>query len=335
MNPVAKALWFIESHFASDVTLAQIADVAGVSRYHLVRAFGVTTGCSVMRYVRRRRLSEAARTLANGAPDILMVALDAGYGSHEAFSRAFRDQFGLTPDMARARRTVVNLSMLEPFAMDETIMQNPQPPRIEDANALLIAGLSERFAFEDTAGIPALWQRFNEHQGQVPGQTGPVAYGACHNTDEAGGFDYIAGGGGQRLRCPARRICPAPCACTTLCGVHARRSRLGHPRDVHGDLQRLVAKVRISAGGCTGVGTLRRALRRTHRHGRVRDMDSSQSVVTAVKIARRASFMPALPVCNGTSYRRRRRRHQRSGHPGCSACCHTAPNASKGGGNQQ
>ena len=102
MNPVAKALWFIESHFAQEVTLVEVSDVAGVSRFHMARAFGMTTGCSVMRYVRGRRLSEAARTLAKGAPDIIGVALDAGYGSHEAFTRAFRDQFGLTPEMVRA-----------------------------------------------------------------------------------------------------------------------------------------------------------------------------------------------------------------------------------------
>jgi AraC family transcriptional regulator len=97
MNPVEKALWFVETHFASDIALEDIAKIAGVSRHHMVRAFGAATGRSVMRYVRGRRLSEAARLLANGVPDILTIALEAGYGSHEAFTRAFRDQFGLTP----------------------------------------------------------------------------------------------------------------------------------------------------------------------------------------------------------------------------------------------
>jgi AraC family transcriptional regulator len=94
MNPAQKALWFIESHLADPLTLDEVAAVAGVSRFHLVRAFAAATGFSVMRYVRARRLSEAARALANGAPDILTVALDADYGSHEAFTRAFRDHFG-------------------------------------------------------------------------------------------------------------------------------------------------------------------------------------------------------------------------------------------------
>src|SRR3954469_126714 len=117
MNPVGKAIWFIESHLCSELTLEQVAEIGGVSRYHMVRAFGMTTGCSVMRYVRARRLTEAARTLANGAPDILAVALDAGYASHEAFTRAFRDQFGSTPDKVRTTGTVDNLLLMEPIRM--------------------------------------------------------------------------------------------------------------------------------------------------------------------------------------------------------------------------
>jgi AraC family transcriptional regulator len=192
MNPVAKALWFIESHFADPVTLTEIAAIAGVSRFHMVRAFGDATGQPVMRYVRARRLTEAARSLANGAPDILTVALDAGYGSHEAFSRAFRDQFGSTPESVRAAGSSDTLNLVEPIRMDDTAATPLQPPRMEHGRTLLIAGLSERFAFDNLGAIPALWRQFHPHFGHVPGQLAGVAYGACHNTDDTG-FDYIAG----------------------------------------------------------------------------------------------------------------------------------------------
>jgi AraC-like DNA-binding protein len=61
MNPAQKALWFIESHLADALTLDEIAAIGGISRFHMVRAFAAATGFSVMRYVRARRLSEAAR----------------------------------------------------------------------------------------------------------------------------------------------------------------------------------------------------------------------------------------------------------------------------------
>ena len=193
MRPVGKALWFIETHRAGDITLTDIACCAGVSRYHLVRAFGVATGRSVMRYVRGRRLSEAARHLAAGAPDILSVALDAGYGSHEAFTRAFRDQFGLTPEAVRAQRRLDNITLVEPIRMDASLIVDLEPPRFENGRALLIAGLGERYSFETTHGIPWQWKRFAPYIGNIPGQVGRTAYGVCCNGDGAGNFDYIAG----------------------------------------------------------------------------------------------------------------------------------------------
>src|SRR3954467_9125543 len=101
MNPAQKALWYIESHLANALTLDEIAAVGGVSRFHMVRAFAAATGLPVMRYVRARRLTEAARGLAKGALDILALALEADYSSHEAFTRAFRDHFGITPEAVR------------------------------------------------------------------------------------------------------------------------------------------------------------------------------------------------------------------------------------------
>ncbi|MGF6595631.1 AraC family transcriptional regulator [Paraburkholderia sp. GAS448] len=193
MNPVGKALWFIESHFARDITLDDIASGSCVSRFHLSRAFEAATGRSVMRYVRGRRLSEAARSLADGAPDILAVAVEAVYGSHEAFTRAFRDQFGITPEAVRAQGSVCNIELVEPIIMDQSFLEDLAPPRIEDGKALLIAGLCERYTCEQSAGIAAQWQRFGPHFGKVPGQVGQIAYGVCFNQDDAGNFDYLCG----------------------------------------------------------------------------------------------------------------------------------------------
>jgi AraC family transcriptional regulator len=193
MNPVAKALWFIENHFAEELTLDDVANVGGVSRYHMSRVFGIATGHSVMGYVRGRRLTEAARTLASGAPDILAVALEAGYGSHEAFTRAFRDHFGITPEMVRATTCLNRLKLQEPMRMDSTASDNLQAPRFETGKPLLVAGVGDRFSHENGAGIPGLWQRFHQSIADVPGRVGQLAYGVCCNGDDAGNFDYIAG----------------------------------------------------------------------------------------------------------------------------------------------
>ncbi|QWG14368.1 AraC family transcriptional regulator [Bradyrhizobium sediminis] len=193
MNPAQKALWFIESHLAGELTLDGIAAIGGISRFHMVRAFGAATGLSVMRYVRARRLTEAARALANGAPDILNLALEADYGSHEAFTRAFRDHFGVTPETVRGSTCLDRLKLQEPIVMDSTVIDNLQAPRFEAGKPFLVAGIGERYTCESGAAIPGQWQRFHQSVDRIPGRLGKVAYGVCCNADDAGNFDYIAG----------------------------------------------------------------------------------------------------------------------------------------------
>jgi AraC family transcriptional regulator len=197
MNPVAKALWYVENNFAGEITLDEIAGVAGVSRYHVSRAFGEAIGRPITHYVRGRRLTEAARALASGATDILTVALEAGYGSHEAFTRAFREQFGLTPESVRAQRHLDNLELVEAHSMDmvinHSVLNELAEPRFESRKAFLVAGLSVRYGYESCGGgIPAQWQRFAPYIGNVPGQIGSDAYGVRHNSDD-NGLDYLCG----------------------------------------------------------------------------------------------------------------------------------------------
>ncbi|MER8805945.1 AraC family transcriptional regulator [Mesorhizobium australicum] len=215
MNPTEKALWFVESHLPEAVTLDDVAQSSGVSRFHVTRAFGAATGRSVMGYMRSRRLTEAARRLAGGAPDILCVALDAGYNSHEAFTRAFRDQFGTTPELVRAQGSTETLDLVEPILMDNSLLTTLEPPRFETSRPFLIAGLGERYSCESSAGIPMQWQRFAPYIGHIPGQVAGVFYGVCLNGDDAGNFDYVVGvevrdfadlpKEFQRVRVPARK----------------------------------------------------------------------------------------------------------------------------------
>ena len=192
MNAAQKALWYIESHLARPLPFHGISAMAGISRFHMVRAFAAATGFSVMRYVRARRLTEAARALAAGAPDILHVALDADFGSHEAFTRAFRDHFGVTPEVVRATTCLHELKLQEPILMNSTAFDHIALPRFETGKSMLVAGLGERISFENSAGIPALWSRFHRDVDNLPGRVGQVAYGVCTNGDDTGYFDYIA-----------------------------------------------------------------------------------------------------------------------------------------------
>jgi len=145
-----------------------------------------------MQYVRGSRLTEAAQSLASGhAPDILNLALDAGYGSHEAFSRAFRAQFGTTPEMVRKNKTVEHLVMIRPMKVPEKTGYTLEPPRFVSSPPTLVVGLAERHSFGATQGIPGQWQSFMKHYAEIPGKVQPIPLGVSTNMDDDGNFEYI------------------------------------------------------------------------------------------------------------------------------------------------
>jgi len=190
MSIADQALWVIERNSNRSLTLNAIAAACGVSRSHLANAFGTATGQSVMRYLRARRLSEAARVLAAGAPDILAVALDAGYNSHEAFTRAFRDQFALTPEAVREARSLANVPVVPPLALKAKARRILAPPRVVEQDLLRVVGLSEPCSFETTIRIPAQWQRFMPYYDAIPAKADPIPVGVSGAADEDGAFQY-------------------------------------------------------------------------------------------------------------------------------------------------
>jgi AraC family transcriptional regulator len=67
------------------------------------------------------------------------------------------------------------------------------PVRFEEGKPLRVAGLQERYTFEEIAGIPAQWQRFGPLVGSVPGRVGHKAYCVCRSSQVEGTFDYLCG----------------------------------------------------------------------------------------------------------------------------------------------
>jgi AraC family transcriptional regulator len=77
--------------------------------------------------------------------------------------------------------------------MAPTVNENLQAAHFQTRKPFLVAGLGERYARDDMAGIPGQWQRFQQSVANIPGRIGKVAYGVCCNGDDAGNIDYIAG----------------------------------------------------------------------------------------------------------------------------------------------
>lgn len=93
-----KVLDHIDRHLGEPLELDMLADVAHFSRFHFHRVFSQWIGETFGDYLRRRRLEVAARMLGiEPETTVLEVALAVGFGSGEAFARAFKSRFGCTP----------------------------------------------------------------------------------------------------------------------------------------------------------------------------------------------------------------------------------------------
>ncbi len=92
---------YLEAHLTGNPSLADLAEVAGLSPHHLARTFTRVTGQPPHRYLLIRRLERAKLLLARSPRTIAEIAFDLGFSSQGHFHRAFRKQVGIPPGAYR------------------------------------------------------------------------------------------------------------------------------------------------------------------------------------------------------------------------------------------
>lgn len=106
---IQTSIEYIEDNLIEKISLDDLAKQAFLSKYYYHRVFHELVGETVMEYVRKRRLTEAAKELAQSNVKIIEVALKYQFGSQEAFSRAFKRLFKVSPGEFRRAKVQVLL----------------------------------------------------------------------------------------------------------------------------------------------------------------------------------------------------------------------------------
>ena len=145
------------------VDIASLAHGSGTTEYHLRRMFSSLAGMPLSEYVRRRRMSSAAAELVTGDDDLLEVAVRYGYGSTEAFGRAFRAVHGAGPSNVRHDGGPLRTQPRIRFHL--TVRgARPMDTRIVDLPAVRLVGHARR--------VPLVHQGVNasiaEHVASIP-----------------------------------------------------------------------------------------------------------------------------------------------------------------------
>lgn len=98
-----KIMDYIALHQTGELSLDVIAKELNYSKFYMGRAFAQTTGMTVHKYIKERRLEAAAGQLEGTGRPVIEIALDAGYGSHQAFTQAFHRRYQCSPQDYRKK----------------------------------------------------------------------------------------------------------------------------------------------------------------------------------------------------------------------------------------
>jgi AraC family transcriptional regulator len=159
------AIDFIENSLAEDITLAEVASKANCSLYHFHRLFQVLVGNSVKEYIRKRRLTLAAKQLVQTKKSVIDIAFDSRYGAPESFSRAFKKMYGLAPLQYRKWGVFMPLNEkadLMKIYQEELKRGITMQPVIKEKNEFYVVGIeltTEHGSCQQD--VPKFWKSFS------------------------------------------------------------------------------------------------------------------------------------------------------------------------------
>lgn len=186
LERVQRGVDFVESKLDDDVALAAVARAAGISQWHFQRLFKALTGETLKTYIRSRRLAASMERLLSTDLRVLDIALLAGFESQEAFARAFKQAFGLSPQKYRAMRDK-SLFLKKPRFDEQYLQQithnDALTPEIYEQPPLQMVGLRTLFYSVDSEKnnigeqLPSLWAAFISRLAEIPNRVAGTCYG--------------------------------------------------------------------------------------------------------------------------------------------------------------
>lgn len=180
---VQNAIDFIEKNLCGNLSCDKVAKQANMSLSSFYNYFWAISGYRYGEYLRKRRLSEALFLLRKTEDNIIHIAIQLGYESHEAFSRAFSAEFGLSP--IRFRKSRQNLNGLEKIRVMEEMHMGIMVKELPEMKVVSYIGFSPE---PETKAHDRIWKWAKGNgYGDLYGNGNAKSYRIFgHDTDENG-----------------------------------------------------------------------------------------------------------------------------------------------------
>jgi AraC family transcriptional regulator len=204
---------YIEDHLNQQISIADLAEKAGLSQFYYQRLFRRLVKKPVAEYIRLRRMAKAVDILLDENQRILDIAQDLGFETHEHFSRTFKKTYGMTPTEYRKKPQILN-HMTKPELLLNYVLIDEGVPLITNGIVLEMnrkhikkdvtyIGFTKKLSLEYGAGLSVepgvdilgiLWDEIHAYKNQVLGTvTGSEEVGVMLPCSENGFYNYFAG----------------------------------------------------------------------------------------------------------------------------------------------
>ncbi|WP_010246143.1 AraC family transcriptional regulator [Acetivibrio cellulolyticus] len=176
---ISQCVDYIENNIYNKITLDDISQHTGISKYHLHRIFKSLTGEPLMEYVHSRKLTSSIRELINTNMRIIDIAYHYGFEYEQSYIRAFRKKFGYTP--LRVRSGQISLIIQEKVNVNDILSLNSSvayKPFFVFKNKFNLVGVQHKILSKSGDNIANTYGRdfFYNHKDRIQNSINPNIY---------------------------------------------------------------------------------------------------------------------------------------------------------------
>lgn len=152
---INKVVAYINDHLDESLDLKTLAEVAALSEFHFHRIFKALKGESIGAHISRLRIEAAARLLRYSALSIEDIAFNIGYEAPAALSKAFKNQYGITPTQYRTNKDIY--IMKKEIINPDLALKAPKIMELEPKNLIYVALTGEYGTLDYGKAYEQLW----------------------------------------------------------------------------------------------------------------------------------------------------------------------------------